>query len=143
MLFCKYGKKKRVEKIRGLREVGYSIKDIVRPFNRSCTCVQAVLQLQQVKSTSNRPTFLTSRELRRVMPEATTGSHTSIQLADKMELKCSARTVRRILLDVDWLVYTKMDCTSHLTRKNMKEIQLWAKSHVMIGSGLICSYFLG
>ena len=61
-------------------------------------------------------------------------SYTYVQLTDKLELKCSARTFHRILLGVDWLVYTKMDYTVPLTRKHKKARQLLAKSHVMMGT---------
>ena len=68
------------------------------------------------------------------MREAATGIYTSLQLTDKLELKCSARTVRRMVLGVDWLVFTEMDCTLPLTREHKKERQVWAKSHVMVGT---------
>ena len=87
-----------------------------------------------VKSTTGCPTLLTSRKLRRVVLEAAKESYTSIQLADKLELKCSARTVRRIPLRVDWLVYTKMDCTLPFTRENKKARQFWANRYVMMGT---------
>ena len=87
-------------RVRGLREVEHSIKDIARCLKRSRTCVRAALRLQQVKSTTSRPSLLTSRDLRRVVRKAVTGIYTSVQLADKLELTCSARTVRRILLGV-------------------------------------------
>ena len=70
-------------------------------------CVQAALQLQQVKSTTGRLNLLKSRDLRHVVREEAT----AIQVDDNLGLKCSAWTVRRILLGVDWLVYTKIDCT--------------------------------
>ena len=85
---------------RGLREVGHFIKDIARRLKRSRTWVRAALQLQQVKNTADRPTLRTSRDLRRIVREVETGSYTSVQLTDKLELKCSARTVRCILLGV-------------------------------------------
>ena len=121
-------------RICGLREVRHSIKYIARRLKRSRTCVRAALQLQQVKSVAGRPTLLKSRDLRRVVREAETGSYTSVQLTDKLELKCSARTVRRILHGVDWIVYTKMGCTLPFTREHGKARQLWAKSHVMMGT---------
>ena len=65
-------------RIRGLREVRHSIKDIARRLKGSRTCVQSVLQLQQVKSTKGRTTLLTSRDLRRVVQEEATGSYTSV-----------------------------------------------------------------
>ena len=120
--------------IRGLREVEHSIKDIARCLKRSRTCVRAALRLQQVKSTTSRPSLLTSRDLRRVVREAATGSYTSIQLTDKLEIKCCVRTVRRILLGVYWLAYTKMDCILSPTREHKKVRQLKAKSHVMTGT---------
>ena len=107
-------------RIRGLRDVGNSIKDIAKRLKRSRTFVQAKLQLRQVKSTTSRPSLLTSCDLRRVVREAATGIYTSIKLTDKMELKCSTRTLCRILLGVDCLVYTNMVCTLPLTRENKK-----------------------
>ena len=56
-------------RIRSLREVGNSIKDIVRRFKCSRTCVGAVLKLQRVKSTTGRPTLITSRDLWYVVRE--------------------------------------------------------------------------
>ena len=129
------------EIIRGLCEVGHSIKDIARRLKRSRTCVQAELHLQQVKSTTGRPGLLTSRDLRRVVLEAATVSCTYIQLSDNQELKYSARTVRCILLSVHWIVYTKMDCTLPLTHEHNKARQLWAKSHVMMETDLRRSHF--
>ena len=50
------------------------------------------------------------------------------QLADKLELKCFAWTVRRILFYVDWLFYTKMDYNLPLTREKKKVRQLWPRA---------------
>ena len=105
-------------RIRGLREVGHSTNDIARRLKRPRICVEASLQFQQVKSTTGRPTLFTSLDLRRVVQEAAKGRYTSVQLTDKLELKCSTRTVHRILLGVDWLVYTKIYCTLPLTREH-------------------------
>ena len=105
--------------------------------------MRAALQLQQVKSTTGRPTLLTSRELRHVVREAATGAYTSIQLANKLELKCSARTVHRIHLGVYWLVYTKngLHPTSHRLAQDI-EIAL-GQEPLDDGNGLGRSYFLG
>ena len=65
-------------RIRGLRAVGHSINDIARRLKRSRTSVRAALQLQQVKSTTGRPALLRSRDLRRFVREAATGSYTSV-----------------------------------------------------------------
>ena len=121
-------------RIRGLREVGHSTNDIARRLKRPRICVEASLQFQQVKSTKGRPTLFTSRDLLRVVREAATGSYTSIQSTDKLEIKCCVRTVRRILLGVYWLANTKMDCILSPTREHEKVRQLKAKSHVMTGT---------
>ena len=100
------------------------------------------MQLQQVKSTTSCPILLTIREVRRIMLEAATGCYTSVQVTEKVELKCSARTVRRILLGVEWLFNTKMDCTIPLSREHKKAKQVWAKIHGIMGTDWDAVIFL-
>lgn len=122
-------------RIRGLREAGVAIRAIARKTKRSPTCVRNALQPQQPTKTSTRgrKTLLTTRDVRRLLRAAATGAYTAAQLKDALDFSVSARTIRRVLSGVDWLVYTKMDSTLPLTPAHKQARQSWAKTHVTMG----------
>ncbi|KAJ0390769.1 hypothetical protein ATCC90586_011006 [Pythium insidiosum] len=75
--------------------------------------------------------IITDREARLVVRAANTGDYTARQLHDAFSLKCSVRTVQRLLQRVDHLVYTKMDRTLPLDAAHMAARLEWSEKMVL------------
>ncbi|KAJ0395854.1 hypothetical protein ATCC90586_007808 [Pythium insidiosum] len=129
--------------IRGLREAGLTIKAIAARLGRSTGAIskalkqrrslpKALKQRRSLPKVSGRKPKLSDRALRRLLRAASTGLNSSAKLVDRCELRCGARTVRR-LFRVDYLVYTKMDRTLALTKKHKEARLAWARQHLFAG----------
>lgn len=117
-------------RIRGLHESGWRDCDIAHHVNRSHTTIQRVIKpakKTKEKQQGRTPT-LSEREVRVVVRAAAEGMLSSAQIKDKTGVAVSARTVRRILARVDWLVYCKVQQTLPLSPRHIEARLTWAKS---------------
>jgi transposase len=121
--------------IRGLARGGFSEREIALMMRRSRGAVRDALHKTNTDEPRRPrpPPVLSERDVRRLVRLAAQGNHTAGQLKRELELECSARTVQRVLDRVDFLVYTKMDCTLDLTPEHRARRLEWAKIYVTMG----------
>ena len=94
-------------RIQGLHEAGLTGRVIAHAVNRSRDAVMRVVSGHVGRISTSRRQHLSDRALRVLVRTAASGNFSATQLHHQLELKCSVRTVRRILQYVDWLSYTK------------------------------------
>nr|CCA13866.1 protein Y45F10D.1 putative [Albugo laibachii Nc14] len=100
------------EKIEGLREAGLSLRAIKRINSRSLDTIRR-------------------RQVRLILRTAAQGNLSAAQLKAELSLPVSVRCVQRILAQVDWLVYSKMENTFPLTAVDMAARKSWAKGMLL------------
>eukprot|EP00644_Phytophthora_capsici_P000962 jgi/Phyca11/121251/e_gw1.43.165.1 len=81
---------------------------------------------------SGAPPALTDREVRRLVRTASHGEHSAAQLKAELDLDVHVRTIQRVLLRVDWLVYTKMVNTLPLKPEDMAARFTWATEKLLL-----------
>uniref|UniRef100_A0AAV1TT56 Tc1-like transposase DDE domain-containing protein n=1 Tax=Peronospora matthiolae TaxID=2874970 RepID=A0AAV1TT56_9STRA len=89
--------------------------------------------------------LLSKRHLRLLLRTSAQGNLSAAQLKIDLSLPVSVTTVQRILADVDWFVYTKMENTLPHTVADMSARKFWAKDmllHEDAGSVLDSIIFL-
>lgn len=114
-------------------EVGLGVREIVRRVIRSTDAVRRVLGRHppaKKKPHKDRRPILKTREVRRVVRSAATGDFNSRQLESKFDLTCFTRTVRRLLSQLDFLVYRKMERTLPLTPTH-REARIRFATHML------------
>ncbi|KAF1333306.1 hypothetical protein FI667_g2938, partial [Globisporangium splendens] len=67
------------------------------------------------------------REVRLIVRTAATRDYTPAQIKVMLKCRCSARTIRHISDDIDWLLYTKIQATLPLTSSHVQARREWAK----------------
>ena len=90
-----------------MHEAGLTGSAIAYAVNRSRDAAMRVVSGHVGRISTGRPQNLSDRALRVLVRTAASGNFSATQLHHQLELKCSVRTVRRILQCVDWLSYTK------------------------------------
>ena len=102
-------------RIQGSHEADLTGRAIAHAVNRSRDTVMRVVSCHVGRISTDRPQNLSDRDLRVLVRTAASGNFSATQLHHQLELRCLVRTVRRILQCVDWLSYTKMENTLHLS----------------------------
>ena len=118
--------------ILGLHEVGLTGRATAHAVNWSRDAVMRVVSGHVGRT--GRPQNLSNRALRVLVCTAASGNFSAEQLHHQLELKCSARTVRRIFQCVDWLSYKKMDDTLHLSDMNRVRRLAWSEAMLILPS---------
>ncbi|KAG6953500.1 hypothetical protein JG687_00012359 [Phytophthora cactorum] len=108
-------------RIRGLNEGGFSIRAIARTVKRSLAAPR------RNRRQPGRKPSVSERLARLLLRKAASGDNTATQLKIECNSKCSARTIRRLLSGVDWLIYSKMENTLALTAVHKAHRLAWAK----------------
>jgi hypothetical protein len=80
------------------------------------------------------PKKLDDRIIRRVIRRASEGSTSSSRLKADFDLPVAARTIRRILEETDFLVFSKMEQTIELTAEHKAMRLAFAKLHLESGT---------
>uniref|UniRef100_A0AAV1UXQ7 Transposase IS30-like HTH domain-containing protein n=1 Tax=Peronospora matthiolae TaxID=2874970 RepID=A0AAV1UXQ7_9STRA len=120
-------------RIVGLREAGLSLRAIKTVTSRSLDAIRRVVSPTsplQMKCRGPAP-LLSKRQLRLLLRISAQGNLSSAQLKIELSLPVSVRTVQRILADVDWLVYAKMENTLPLTVADMGVRKSWARDMLL------------
>lgn len=121
-------------RVRALRGVGLTQREIARRVGRSQNAVKNML-LKDAKppkpSTAGRPSKLTETARRRLFLEARKTGHSSERLKRELHLEISARTVRRHLMKCDKFEFTKPLQSFFLTPAHRKKRLDWAESFVV------------
>ncbi|KAG6615636.1 putative retroelement [Phytophthora cinnamomi] len=124
----------------GLADAGLSLHEIERRTGRARTSLKRVVAEERGPQSdtdtgkagkAGRQASLSERETRLLVRAAATGAHTAAELKSKYGCKASLRTVQRLLHDVDFLVYTKMDQTLPLTAAHKQARMLLAETHIL------------
>ena len=102
-------------RIQGLHEAGLAGRSIAHAVSRSRDAVMRVVSGHVGRISTDRPQNLSDRALRVLVRTAASENFSAAQLHHQLELKCSVRTMCRILQCVNWLSYTKMENTLHLS----------------------------
>eukprot|EP00644_Phytophthora_capsici_P018713 jgi/Phyca11/132462/e_gw1.168.7.1 len=119
-------------RIRGLQEGGLSVRAIARKVKRSRDAVQRALAPSRRKRRKpGRKNVVSERLARILLRKASSGDYSAEQLKVECKCKCSARTIRRLLSGVDWLIYTKMESTLPLTAAHKEHRLNWSKTMVV------------
>ncbi|KAI9994130.1 hypothetical protein PInf_016694 [Phytophthora infestans] len=128
-------------RIDGLFEAGASKRAIARGLGRSPDTICRELapkpppkarKTAKPPKRSGAPPALTDREVRRLVRTASRGEHLAAQLKAELDLDVLVRTIQRVLLRVDWLVYTKMANTLPLKPEDMAERFTWATEKLLL-----------
>ncbi|OWY95899.1 Transposase [Phytophthora megakarya] len=107
-------------RMKGLYEAEMGVRNIARRLERSPNGVSYVLRApEKTKKKRGRPRSLTDSQVRQVVRAAATENYSAAELKATYGLSCSVGTVQRLLSRVDYLVYSKMDRTLHLTKEHM------------------------
>lgn len=93
----------RAGKIERLGQAGVGIREISRQVSRSTDAVRRVLNADDAKPRKMMgPTLILSeRDVRRLVPTASTGDFTAPQLRSMLNLTPSVRTIQRVLFKID------------------------------------------
>ena len=83
---------------------------------------------------TDRPQNLSDRALRVLVRTAVSRNFSATQLHHQLELKCSVRTVCRILQFIDRLSYTKMKNTLHLSDVHRVRRLAWSEEMLILPS---------
>lgn len=120
-------------RIHAYHECGIGVREIARRMQRSTDTVRRViLPPPPLKARKRGPQpLLSDRDVRRIVRKACTGEFTAAQLKDECQIVCSARTIRRVLARVDYLIYSKMERTLPLTPEHKAARLAWAKANVL------------
>ncbi|KAK1932346.1 Transposable element Tc3 transposase [Phytophthora citrophthora] len=73
---------------------------------------------------------LTERQTRLLLRTAAKGGFFARQIKSELSLSASVRTIQRVLADVDWLIYTKMDNTMPLSAEDKVAREEWAWARI-------------
>ncbi|KAJ0395580.1 hypothetical protein ATCC90586_009084 [Pythium insidiosum] len=123
-----------VSRVKGLCEAGWSLRDIAASVGCSAATASRVVRGVKKASKKRGPRDkLTSREFRRLVRTAASGEYSSAALKARLDLPCSARTIRRVLSGVDFLVYSKMERTLPLAPSHVAARLAWAHDMVFVG----------
>ena len=128
-------------RIQGLHEAGLTGRVIAHAVNRSRDAVMRVVSGHVGRISTSRPQHLSDRALRVLVRTAASGNFSATQLHHQFELKCSVRTVRRILQYVDWLSYTKMENTPHLSDMHSVRRLAWSEEMLILSSAWMLIIF--
>ena len=120
---------------------GLTGRAIAHAVNRSRDAVMRVVSCHVGRISTGRPQNLSDRALPVLVRMAASGNLSATQLHHKLERKCSVRTVRRILRCVDWLSYTKMENTLHLSDIHRVRRLAWSKEMPILPSAWMSIIF--
>jgi transposase len=121
------------DKIEGLGQAGVGIRAISRQVRRSTDAVRRALKGDSSKPRKMMgPTpSLSERDVRRLVRQASTGDNTAPQLRSMLNLTPSVRTIQRVLSNVDWLCYAKLNITLPLSKADKAGRKAWAWKMLM------------
>lgn len=121
------------EKIEGLHETGLSLRAIARVTSQCTHTIRRVVSPAPPTPTKRLgpAPILLERLVRLVVRAAAQGDLSAAHLKVELNLPVSVRTVQRILAQVDWLVYSKMENTLPLTAANMAARKTWPKDMLL------------
>jgi hypothetical protein len=116
----------------------------IKPSQTKSVAVSAVSTKpasRTVTSPPGRPKKLDDRTIRRVIRRASEGSTSSSRLKADFDLPVAARTIRRILEETDFLVFSKMEQTIELTAEHKAKRLAFAKLHLESGTDWKGTFF--
>ena len=128
-------------RIQGLHKAGLTERTIAHAVNRSRDAVMRVVSGHVGCISSGRLQNMSNRALRVPLRTAASGNFSAAQLHHQLELKCSVRTVRRILQCVDWMSYTKMKNTLHLSDMHKVRRLAWSGEMLILPGAQISIIF--
>ena len=115
-------------------ESGLTGHAIAHAVNRSLDAVMRIVSGHVSRTSASRRKNLSDRALRVLVRTAASGNFSATKLHYHLEMKCSVRTVRRILQCVDWLSYTKMKNTLHLSDMHKVRRLAWSGEMLILPS---------
>ena len=134
----------RAGRIVGLREADLSLRAITSVTSRSLDTIRRVVPLPlSCIWNAEDPLRFSKRHVRLLLRTSAKGNLSAAQLKVELSLLVLVRTVKRILADVDWLVYAKMENTLPPTVADMVRAILGHAAAWRCRVRLGLHYFLG
>jgi hypothetical protein len=72
------------------------------------------------------------REKRQIIRSVSVGTLPAAKVKEKLQLACSVRTIQRIIKDVDWLKYRKINAAPALTKRHKEARVRWAEEMALV-----------
>uniref|UniRef100_K3X959 Transposase Tc1-like domain-containing protein n=1 Tax=Globisporangium ultimum (strain ATCC 200006 / CBS 805.95 / DAOM BR144) TaxID=431595 RepID=K3X959_GLOUD len=97
--------------------------------------VPACRQHARRKSASKRqgiPQSVTEHEKRQIIRSVSVGTLPAAKAKEKLQLACSVRTIQRVINDVDWLKYRKINAAPALTKRHKEACVRWAEEMALV-----------
>lgn len=120
--------------IQALAKHGASISAIARIIGRNRSTVRRSLSGSTPSKRPGRPKKVSTRDHRRILREASSGTQSSTDIKDTLDLLVTARHVRRIFSSSGMFEDVKQK-KNRLLPKHKKERVEWAKANVDLGLG--------
>ena len=127
--------------IQGSHEADLTGRAISHAVNWSRDVVTRVVSGHVGCISTGRPQNMSNRALRVPLRTAASENFSAKHLHHQLELKCSIRTVCRILQCVDWLSYTKMENTLHLSGMHRVRRLAWSEEMLILPGAQISIIF--
>ncbi|POM77612.1 transposable element Tc3 Transposase putative [Phytophthora palmivora] len=118
-------------RVKGLHEAVFGEREIERRVDRSRGAIhRVVLGVEKERKKPGPAAALTKRQARLLLRTAAKGDYSARQLKGELSLSTSVRTTQRVLADVYWLIYTKMDNTLPLSAEDKVAREEWASARI-------------